>query len=82
MANCQDSYLFSRNHKAVKGDVTRLPVGNDQLPQLALHAATYKRVRGQVINRRLNRRHCVRRSIRIFVCQELKRAFDMIQRTR
>ena len=51
MADGQDSYLFSRNYKAVKGDVTRLPVRNDQFTQFALHAVTHERVCGQVINR-------------------------------
>lgn len=79
MADCQNPYLFSRNHKAVQGDVTRLPVRNNQLPQLAFHAAAYKRVRGQIINRRLNCRHRVERSVWILVSQELKRALDMNQ---
>ena len=52
---------------------------NDQLPEFAFQAATDERVRGQVINRRLNCGDSVRRGVRIPVSEKLKRAFDVIQ---
>jgi hypothetical protein len=82
VSNCQDTYLIARNHKSIQGNVSRLPVGNNQLAQFAFDAAAYQGMHYEIVNRRLDRGSCVQRGVRIPVTHKLKCALDMIKSAR
>jgi hypothetical protein len=75
----ENAYFVGRDHKAVKGHVSRMAIGNNQFTQFPLDAAAYERMRGEVVNRGLDRYHCALRGNWIFVAQELKGALDVIE---
>lgn len=79
MSDRQDADFIERDDKAIKRDVARLPVGDDQFPQLSFDSSADERMRGQILDRRTNRGDGVKRRVRILVAQELKGALDVIQ---
>ena len=81
MSNGQNSDFITRNHKSVQGDVSGVPVGDDQFAQVSLEAPANERMRSEVFNGGLD---CGRglRGSRILVTQKLKCAFDVLERAR
>ena len=77
----EDAHLLSCNHKSIQGDVAGTPIGNDQLAQLAGDASADQRVSGEIVDCRADGSHGVGSSIRVFVAQISKRAFEVFQRT-
>ena len=55
MAKREDAHLVVRDQEAVQGDVAGSSVRDDELAQFAVDAPAGERVRGQVLDRRLNR---------------------------
>jgi len=72
-------HLVLRDDEPVQRDVTRLAVGNQELPDVAVHAPPEQRVRGQGPDGGANgrsRRDCC---IRVLACQEPERALEVGQ---
>jgi len=78
MLNGENADFVARNYKPIQTDVSRMPIGNNQLAQFALKAPPNQRMRGEVADCRLDRLDSAQRCIGIFVSQELKSAFDVI----
>jgi len=78
MSNGENADFVVRNYKPIKGDISGVPVGNNQLAQFAFDAPPNQGMRGEIINRRLDSLDSAQRCIGIFVSQELKSAFDVV----
>lgn len=59
-----------------------MTVRNDQLAQFAFDAAAYEGVRGEAVNRGLDRNNSSEGGIRILVAQESECALNVIERAR
>jgi hypothetical protein len=82
MSNGQNSDFITRNHKSVQGDVSGVPVGDDQFAQVSLEAPANERMRSEVFNGGWDCGHGGLRGSRILVTQKLKCAFDVLERAR
>ena len=78
MSNGENSDFVARNYKPIQSNVSRVPIGNNQLAKFAFKAPPNQRMRREVVNRRFYRLDSAQRCIGIFVSQELKSAFDVI----
>ena len=67
----QDADFISRDEKTIERYVTGLPVGNDQLPYLAVYAPAEQWMRCQMFGGRLDRRYSFEQG-----------ALDVLQRAR
>jgi len=81
MPDRKNTDLVARDHKSVQGDVSGVAVRDDQFAQVPLDAPSYERVRGEVIDRGLDRRHCIQCGIWVFVAQEREGTLDVIEST-
>jgi len=80
VSNRENADFMPRNHKAIQGDVSAVPIGDDQFAKVAFNPPPYQGMRSQVFNRGLDGRHGALRGMRILGAQRLKRAFDVIER--
>ena len=79
MSDRKHPHLALRNDEPVQRDVPRLAVGNHEFPNVAVHAPSEQRVRGQVLDGRVDdrrRRDCC---VRALACQELEGALEVGQ---
>ena len=81
VSNCQNAHFVLRDHESIQGQVSGAAIGNDQFAQIPFNAPPNERVRGEVVDRGLNRCHGASRGCRILVAH-LKVAFDVIQSAR
>jgi hypothetical protein len=80
--NRENADFIAGDHKSVQRYVSGMPVGNDQLAQLAFEAPSYERVRGEIVDSRSDGRHGTLCGIGVFVTQKLERALDVIESSR
>jgi len=80
MLERQNADFIGRDGEPVQRDVPGPAVRDDQLAHVPLYAPADERVRGEVIDGRLDRRCGVERSSRALLQKLLQRALDVAQR--
>ena len=79
MSDREHPHFVLRDDEPVQRNVSRLPEGNNELPNVAVHAPPKQWMRRQVLDGRPNGPGCRDRRAWVLACQELEGALEVGQ---
>ena len=79
MSDREHPHFILRNDESVQRDISRLSIGDHELPNIAVHAPPEQRVHGQILDGRADCSGRRDRRVRVLDCQELEGALEMGQ---